>query len=78
MLNALNVITHVNVISTPTLTVLDNKTATLQVGDQVPITTQSATSVASIGAPVVNSVNYGLPTSASGMRTLDIVMRFRF
>jgi hypothetical protein len=27
---------------------------------------------------VVNSVNYGLPISASGMRTLDIVMRFRF
>lgn len=27
---------------------------------------------------VVNSVNYGLPTAAAGMRTLDAVMRFRF
>ena len=27
---------------------------------------------------VVNAVNYGLPTAASAMRTLDIVMRFRF
>ncbi len=57
-LNALNSVTHVNVISTPSLTVLDNKTATLQVGDQVPITTQSAVSVATTGAPVVNSVSY--------------------
>jgi general secretion pathway protein D len=57
-LNALNQITTVNVISTPSLMVLDNKTATLQVGDQVPIITQSATSVASAGAPVINSVSY--------------------
>ncbi len=27
---------------------------------------------------VVGSLNYGLATSASGMRTLDVVMRFRF
>jgi trimeric autotransporter adhesin len=27
---------------------------------------------------VVNATNYGLPTAAAGMRTLDIVMRFRF
>jgi len=29
-------------------------------------------------ATVVNATNYGLPTAASAMRTLDIVMRFRF
>jgi hypothetical protein len=29
-------------------------------------------------ATVVNASNYGLPTAASAMRTLDIVMRFRF
>lgn len=51
-LTALNQITDVNVISSPSLTVADNKTAALQVGDQVPITTRSA------GAPVVNSVSY--------------------
>ena len=27
---------------------------------------------------VVNAVNYGLPTAASAMRSMDIVMRFRF
>jgi general secretion pathway protein D len=57
-LNALNSITDVNTVSSPTLTVMDNKTATLQIGDQVPITTQSAVSVLTTGAPVVNSVTY--------------------
>ena len=55
-LNALSSVTDVNVISSPTLMVLDNKTATLQVGDQVPIVTQSAQSVTDPDAPVVNSV----------------------
>jgi general secretion pathway protein D len=56
-LNALNQITDVNVISSPSLTVLDNRTAFLQIGDQVPITTQSA-AVLGNGASVVNSVSY--------------------
>ncbi len=55
-LNALAEITDVNVISTPTLMVLDSKTATLQVGDQVPITTQTSQSTTAGGAPTVNSV----------------------
>jgi general secretion pathway protein D len=57
-LNTLNQITDVNIISSPSLTVMDNKPAVLQIGDQVPITTQSAISVLGIGAPVVNSVSY--------------------
>lgn len=57
-LNALNEITDVNIVSSPSLTVMDNKPAVLQIGDQVPITTQSATSVLTVGAPVVNSVSY--------------------
>jgi general secretion pathway protein D len=57
-LNALNAITSVNVISSPSLTVMDNRSAFLQVGDQVPITTQSAESVLTPGAPVVNSITY--------------------
>jgi general secretion pathway protein D len=55
-LDALSNITKVNVISTPTLTVMDNKTATLQVGDQVPISTSTSQSVSSAGAPVLNSI----------------------
>jgi general secretion pathway protein D len=57
-LNALNSITSVNVISSPSLTVMDNRPAFLQVGDQVPITTQSAESVLTPGAPVVNAITY--------------------
>ena len=57
-LDALNQITHVNIVSSPSLTVMDNKPAVLQIGDQVPITTQSATSVLTTGAPIVNSVSY--------------------
>jgi general secretion pathway protein D len=57
-LNALNQITNVNVISSPSLTVMDNRTAQLQIGDEVPIITGSAVSVLSNGAPLVNSVAY--------------------
>jgi general secretion pathway protein D len=35
---------------------MDNRKATLQIGDQVPIITQTAQGVAVTGAPVVNSV----------------------
>jgi len=58
ILNALTAITQVKVISSPELMVLDNGSARLQVGDQVPIVTQSAVSVVSPGAPIVNSVDY--------------------
>jgi general secretion pathway protein D len=55
-LSALNALTHVNVISTPSLMVLDNKTARLQIGDQVPITTQTATSVVTANTAIVNTI----------------------
>jgi general secretion pathway protein D len=57
MLKALNDVTRVNVISTPSLMVLDNKTARLQIGDQVPITTQTATNVVTSQAAIVNTVS---------------------
>ena len=57
-LNALNAITKVNVISSPSLMVLDKQTAMLQIGDQVPVVTQSAVGVLQTNAPIVNSVNY--------------------
>ncbi|WAJ27830.1 type II secretion system secretin GspD [Antarcticirhabdus aurantiaca] len=56
-LNALSSITKVKVISSPTLTVLDNRTARLQIGDQVPVVTQTATSTqGSADAPIVNRI----------------------
>ena len=57
-LNALNKVTDVKVLSSPSLTVMDNSTAVLQIGDQVPITTASAVGVLGPNAPIVNSVSY--------------------
>jgi general secretion pathway protein D len=57
-LNALEKRTNVKVISAPKLLVLNNQTAALQVGDQVPITTQSATNLNSSNNNIVNSVEY--------------------
>lgn len=58
VLNALTQITDVRVISSPTLLVLDNEPARLQVGDQVPISVRSSTSVIDPDAPVVNEIEY--------------------
>jgi general secretion pathway protein D len=55
-LNAISSVTDVRVLSAPSLVVLDNKSATLQVGDQVPIVTQSAKGTAAGDAPIVNNV----------------------
>jgi len=56
VLDAVASLTKVNVVSAPTLTVMDGRTAVLQVGDQVPIITQTAQSVTNPDAPVVNTV----------------------
>lgn len=56
VLNTLQSRTNVRVLSAPKLVVLNNQTATLQVGDQVPIVTQQVQSVSAPGAPVVNNV----------------------
>jgi general secretion pathway protein D len=58
VLNALSTVTDVNIVSSPTLTVMDGRRATLQVGDEVPIVTQQAVAVITPGAPIVNSVQY--------------------
>jgi general secretion pathway protein D len=58
VLDALNDVTTVNVVSSPSLMVLDNKKAVLQIGDEVPIATQQATGVLVPGSPVVNSIAY--------------------
>jgi general secretion pathway protein D len=81
ILNALSTLTQVNVVSSPEVLVLDHQTAALQVGDQVPVITQSAQSTLVSGSPIVNSVQY-LNTgvvlqvtprvNSSGLITLDI------
>jgi general secretion pathway protein D len=57
-LSALSDITDVNIVSSPSMVVLDNKLAQLQIGDEVPIATQSAVSVLAPGSPIVNSVAF--------------------
>ena len=56
VLDLLSSITKIKVISSPELMVLNNHTASLQVGDQVPVPTSSAVSVSTPGAPVVNTI----------------------
>jgi len=56
-LSAVSSLTDVKVLSSPSIMVLDNKTATLQVGDQVPIVTQSSVSIGDADAPIINSVS---------------------
>jgi len=82
VLNALSEITDVRVISSPHLMVLDNQSARLNVGDQVPIATQSSVSVTDPSAPIVNSIEFrdtGVilevtpHVNASGLVTLDVM-----
>lgn len=57
-LNALEQRTNIKVVSAPKLVTLNNQTAALQVGDQVPVSTGSAVSVENPDAPIVNSIDY--------------------
>jgi general secretion pathway protein D len=57
-LDALATVTNVKVISAPKVLVLNNQPAKLEVGDDVPITTQSSQSTLAAGSPIVNSVEY--------------------
>ena len=81
VINALRNITDVKVLSSPSVVVLDNQVATLLVGDQVPVETQSATILTNSNTPIVNSINYintgvilrVLPrVNANGNVTLDV------
>jgi len=56
--NALGSRTAIDVVSTPNIITLDNHVARLQIGDQVPIVTQTATSTATDNPALVSTVNY--------------------
>jgi general secretion pathway protein D len=66
VINALRRITDVKVLSSPSLVVVDNQQAMLQVGDEVPIATQSSQSVVTPGAPVINTIE---------MRNTGVILR---
>jgi general secretion pathway protein D len=80
-IQALKEVTNVKVISSPKLLVLDRQQARLEVGDLVPIISQSAQSTLTAEAPIVNSVEYQQTgviltvtprVNAGGLVTLDI------
>ncbi len=80
-LDALDNVTDLKVVSAPSVVVLDNQSAHLQVGDQVPVITRQSTDVINVNAPLVNSVEF-LDTgvildvtprvSSTGMVTMDV------
>ena len=57
VLNALSSVTDVQLVSTPRILVLANETANLQVGDQVPVITQTATGTTT-DSRTINTVQY--------------------
>ena len=57
ILDALHTVTNVKVLSNPSLVVINNQVATLQVGDVVPVSTGSAT-VLTTSNTVVNTIDY--------------------
>jgi general secretion pathway protein D len=57
IINALHSLTDVRILSNPSLVVMDNQQASFEVGDQVPISTGSAT-VLTTSNTVVNTVDY--------------------
>jgi general secretion pathway protein D len=58
VLNTLADLTRVEVTSSPQILVLNNQTATLQVGDRVPIATEQAVGVTTSNPAIVNSIQY--------------------
>jgi general secretion pathway protein D len=80
-LNALATKSNVEVLSSPSLLVLDNQTASINVGDEIPIPTRQSTSNLDPSAPTVNEIAFrqtGLTLTVtprvnnSGLVTLDI------
>ena len=57
ILDALHTVTGVKVLSNPSLVVVNNQAATLQVGDVVPVSTGSAT-VLTANNTIVNTIDY--------------------
>ncbi len=57
-LNALAQESEVNVLSSPSLMVLDNKTAYINVGDEIPVPTRQSTSNVDPAAPTVNEIQF--------------------
>ncbi len=80
-INALESESEINVLSSPSLMVLDNQTATINVGDEIPVPTRQSTSNIDPNAPTVNEIQFrdtGITLEVtprvnnSGLVTMDI------
>ena len=80
-ISALENESKVNVLSSPSLMVLDNQTATINVGDEIPVPTRQSVSVIDSTAPTVNEIQFrktGVTltvtprVNSSGLVTMDI------
>ena len=69
-LNALEEVSEIKVLSSPSLMVLANHTATINVGDEIPIATRSSVSNIDSNAPSVNEISF----RATGV-TLEVTPR---
>jgi general secretion pathway protein D len=56
ILSALSTLTNVKVLSAPSVVVMDNQPALLQVGDEIPISTGTATILSNSNNPVVSTI----------------------
>jgi len=81
VIDALESASDVNIISSPQILVLDNQTAQLEVGDEVPIVTRQSEGIDTSDARIVNTVeqrqtgvilNVTPRVNASGLVVLDI------
>jgi len=57
-INALAEVSDINVLSSPSLMVLNNQTAFINVGDSIPVATRSSISSIDPNAPIVNEIEY--------------------
>lgn len=82
VVSALDEVSDVEIVSSPSLMVLDNETARLNVGDQIGVPTRQSESVTNPDAPIVQEitrVNTGVilnitpRVNASGLVLLDVV-----
>jgi general secretion pathway protein D len=81
-LNALATESELNVLSSPSLMVLDNQTATINVGDEIPVPTRQSIGNLDASSPTVNEISFrqtGVTLSVtprvsnSGLVTMDIL-----
>ena len=58
VINALSEESNVRVLSSPSLMVLDNHTATINIGDQIPVPARQSVSNINPDSPLVNEIDY--------------------